>query len=135
MTSDIIRVPINDITDIICARLTVRREAARIGFSTADQTRVATAVSEIARNVINYATAGVCTLRDESTVDELHLQVTIEDHGPGIPHVAEAMRDGYSTGGGLGAGLPGTRRLVNKFSIESRSGYTRVTFSLMRKRS
>ena len=135
MSSDLIRVPINGISDIICARLTVRREAARIGFSTADQTRVATAVSEVARNVINYATEGVCTLRDDSNSDELHLQFTIEDHGPGIDNVVEAMRDGYSTGGGLGAGLPGTCRLVSLFNIESRQGLTRVTFSLIRKRA
>ncbi len=121
-------------TDIVRARSVARQEAARIGFGLADQTRLATAVSELARNVLKYATEGSCTIHEDSTPVEMRLHITMEDHGPGIPDITAAMKDGYSTGGGMGAGLPGTRRLVDKFEIESSPGFTRVTISMVRKR-
>ncbi len=121
-------------TDIVRARSVARQEAARIGFGLADQTRLATAVSELARNVLKYASEGSCLIHEDSTATEMRLHITMEDHGPGIPDVAAAMKDGYSTGGGMGAGLPGTRRLVDKFEIESFPGLTRVTISMVRKR-
>ncbi|MEA2513424.1 MAG: serine/threonine-protein kinase RsbT [Thermomicrobiales bacterium] len=90
-----------------------------------DQSRIATAVSELARNVVRYATDG----RGEAIVRELEspdrgvgLEVVVRDEGPGIPDVALAMRDGYTSGPGLGMGLPGTRRLMDDFAIDSAPG-------------
>ena len=74
------------------------------------------------------------SISDCSNANELHIKITIEDHGPGIDNIDAALQDGYSTGGGLGAGLPGTRRLVDRFTIESRPGLTRVSFDLIRKK-
>lgn len=132
--NNITQVPIKAVVDIITARSTARQVAARIGFSIADQTRLATSVSELARNVLNYATEGMCTISDVSNDSELSLNITIEDHGPGITNIEAALTDGYSTGGGLGAGLPGIRRLMDELEIESRPGLTRITFTMIRQR-
>ena len=105
-----------------------------MGFGRADQTRLATAISELTRNVLRYAGTGTCSFRQRD-VDETdkRLEVTVEDNGPGIADLEAAMRDGYSTGAGLGAGLPGARRLVHEFDIETRPGYTRVTICITTK--
>ncbi len=116
--------------DIVVARRLTRQLAACLGFGSADQTRMATAVSELTRNVIEYANHGECRISDASDGAFNCIKVVVEDHGPGITNVAQAMQDGYSTGGSLGAGLPGTRRLVHSFMIESRPGLTRVTISM-----
>ncbi len=126
-------VEINVEGDIVVARSAGRELAREIGFGSADQTRLATAISELTRNVIQYAGSGVCTVIDESADETAGIRVTVEDHGPGIPDVEQAMADGFSTGGGLGAGLPGTRRLVHEFHVESEPGHTKVTIAMARR--
>jgi len=126
-------VEINVEGDIVVARSAGRELARQIGFGSADQTRLATAISELTRNVVQYAGSGVCSVIDESGDETAGIRVTVEDHGPGIPDVEEAMADGFSTGGGLGAGLPGTRRLVHEFHVESEPGHTKVTIAMTRR--
>jgi serine/threonine-protein kinase RsbT len=128
------RVTITDSSDIVRARGAARSLATDIGFGLADQTRLATAVSELARNVVQYAGSGSCEIIDASVADEMRIRIVVEDSGPGIPDIELAMQDGYSTGGSLGAGLPGTRRLMESFAIESAPGQTRVTIGLARQR-
>jgi serine/threonine-protein kinase RsbT len=120
--------------DIVLARSKGRTLAHRAGFGLADQTRLATAISEVARNVLKYAGCGRCTLTDESNEHERKIAVLVEDEGPGIPDIDLAMSDGYSTGNSLGAGLPGAKRITTQFVIESRPGYTRVYFEISRAR-
>ncbi|MEE8046371.1 MAG: anti-sigma regulatory factor [Dehalococcoidia bacterium] len=116
--------------DVVTARRAGRDMAKLIGFGSADQTRLATAISELTRNVIKYAGSGECTIYDESNDSRNRIRVIVEDHGPGIPDIETAMEDGYTTGGTMGAGLPGTRRLVNEFNIESAPGLTRVEIAM-----
>ena len=127
-------IEIRDQGSVVAARQAVREMAAQLGFGSADQTRLATAVSELTRNVIQYAGTGVCIIDDESDVESLRIKVLVEDDGPGIPDIDEAMADGFSTGGGLGVGLPGARRLLDEFDIESRPGHTRITIAMNRPR-
>jgi serine/threonine-protein kinase RsbT len=126
--------PIRSTLDIVTARHAARELCERLGFGKADQTRLATAVSELARNVIQYAGEGACLIEDISDARYRRIRVLIEDQGPGIPNLDLALTDGYSTSGGLGAGLPGTRRLTDEFQIESRPGSTRVTIALVKPR-
>ncbi|MBN1092261.1 ATP-binding protein [Blastococcus sp. TML/M2B] len=95
--------------------------AARIGFAATDQTAIATAVSEVTRNVVKFADTGEVEI---GTLEEPRrgVRVVVRDAGPGIPDVEQAMRDGYSTYEGLGLGLPGARRLMDEFAIESDVG-------------
>jgi len=88
--------------------------------------------SELTRNALQYAGEGTCLVSDESDARRARVKVVVEDHGPGIPDIDRAMEYGFSTGGGLGAGLPGTKRLVNEFEIESQPGRTRVTIGMSR---
>ncbi|WP_370261824.1 ATP-binding protein [Limnobacter sp.] len=125
-------VAISETADIVRARGAARTLAAQAGFNLADQTRLATAVSELSRNALNYAGGGVCQITDHSCDRHRRIRVVVEDHGPGIPDITRATEDGYSTGGGLGAGLPGTKRLMDVFEIESRPGHTRVQVELVR---
>lgn len=127
-------VPIHDSTDVLRARGNARELAARLKLGSADQTRLATAVSELTRNVLQYAGEGVCTIINASDQQKVCIQVIVEDHGPGIPDIALALRDGYSTGGGLGAGLPGVQRLMSDLLISSRPGYTRLMITMIRSR-
>jgi len=115
--------------DIVVARGEVRSLAAALGFGFVDQTRLATVTSELARNVVKYARRGrLIALPVESADGRTGLRLIFEDDGPGIPDIAAAMRDGFSTGGGLGKGLPGSKRLVAEFQIDSAPGRgTRVT--------
>jgi len=115
--------------DIAVARSEVRALAAVLGFRAIDQTRLATVASELARNVIKYAGRGrLIAQPTEGPVGQQALRLIFEDRGPGIPDIEAAMRDGFSTGRGLGKGLPGSKRLVNEFHIESEVGRgTRVT--------
>ncbi len=127
-------VAIHNASDVVLARQLARRLAAQLGFGKADQTRLATAVSELTRNVIEYAGSGECQVFDASDDVFRCIRIVVEDHGPGIADLDQAMQDGFSTGGSLGAGLPGTKRLVNSFSIETSPGLTRITISMaMRK--
>jgi serine/threonine-protein kinase RsbT len=124
------RLPIRTHNDIVTARHAAREHSARLGFGRAYQTRLATAVSELTRNVIQYAGEGSCLIEDQVDARGCSIQVTVEDQGPGIPDLALAMADGFSTSGGLGAGLPGTRRLVDQFQISSEPGLTRIVISI-----
>ena len=111
-------------------RQRVRAHAAELRFSIVDQTKLVTAASELARNALIYGGGG--TVRIEHLEgDRLRgLRVTFEDHGPGIPDIAAAMRDGFTTGTGLGLGLGGAKRLVNEFEIESKVGQgTRIVIT------
>jgi serine/threonine-protein kinase RsbT len=103
--------------------------AVAMGFRLLDQTRIATVASELARNVVKYAQRGRMIAQPfESASGRSGLRLIFEDSGPGIPDIAAAMRDGFSTGRGLGKGLPGSKRLVDEFIIESEVGRgTRVT--------
>jgi len=130
-----VRVDVRVENDIIIARQAGRNVAQKIGFGTADQTRLATAISELTRNVVQYAQQGICVIRDDSDAQMLRIRVEVEDNGPGIPDVDRAMKDGYSTGRSLGMGLPGTRRIVQDFAIKSRPGNTKVAIAIARPRA
>jgi len=121
-------------SDIVLARQAGRELAQEMGFGSADQTRLATAISELARNVIQYAGEGVCSMADESNQRLIMIRVVVEDAGPGIADLDQAMAQGFSSGAGLGAGLPGARRLVQEFDIESEPGHTRVTIAISRQK-
>lgn len=117
--------------DIVTARAAARGLAKELGFSTADQTRLATAISELTRNIIRYAGKGGCEISSKTEPGAVRLKVVVEDNGPGIPDINRAMEDGFSTGEGLGAGLPGTKRLVHEFEIISKPGLTRITIAMV----
>jgi len=128
------QIKINNGLDVIRARQAGREMAREIGFGSADQTRLATAISELTRNIIQYAGEGVCKISKISDQNKTGLFVLVEDKGPGIPDLENAMKDGFTTGKGLGAGLPGTKRLVTSFDIESQPGHTKVTIELCRRK-
>lgn len=114
--------------DIVAARHAVRRRAEALRFSLVEQTKVVTAASELARNTVIYGGGGTITIETIENAGRRGLRLTFTDRGPGIPDVELAMRDGYTTGKGLGLGLGGARRLSNEFEIFSRPGEgTRVT--------
>jgi serine/threonine-protein kinase RsbT len=117
-----IRVAINSDQDIVVARQRGRALAADIGFSATDSTLIATAISELARNIVSYARKGEITLKTIHGSSRHGILVVASDHGPGIPDVLQAMRDGFSTSGSLGLGLPGVRRLMDEFQIASQPG-------------
>lgn len=118
---DEVRIPINVDADIVVARQTVRELATRAGFTATDLTLVATAVSEIARNIVRFASQGEVVVE---VVDEPRrgIQVVARDTGPGIDDIQQAMADGFSTYHGLGLGLPGARRLMDEFAVVSEPG-------------
>ncbi|MGB9330507.1 MAG: anti-sigma regulatory factor [Steroidobacteraceae bacterium] len=116
---DDIRVLIRSNLDIVTARQEGRALAARVGFGATDGTLIATAISELARNIVSYAGQGEIILRVVENTNAKGVMIISRDSGPGIRSVDDAMRDGYSTSGGLGLGLPGVRRLVDEFTIES----------------
>ena len=105
--------------DIVAARESGRRLAARLGFRGVDLVVIATAIAEVARNIVSYALHGELEV---SPIDNGHrhgIKIVARDEGPGIPNVELAMQDGFSTGSGLGMGLPGCKRLVDEFSVVS----------------
>ena len=108
--------------DIVGARQLGRKIAKEIGFGTVDQARIATAVSELARNIYLYAHSGKVCFEIIETVDGKGICMTAIDTGPGISDISQVMQDGYSTSGGLGAGLPGVKRLMDVFEIKSEKG-------------
>jgi serine/threonine-protein kinase RsbT len=114
-----LNLPIAADVDVVQARLHGRELAAGAGFSTGDQTVIAAAISEIARNILMYAKRGEITLRMVPNGDRQGVEVIARDKGPGIRDIARAMQDGYSTSGGLGLGLPGARRLMDEFEVTS----------------
>ncbi|HAZ63731.1 MAG TPA: ATP-binding protein [Armatimonadetes bacterium] len=127
--SERLLVTIADELDIVRARQEGRALAKELGFGPVDLARIATAISELARNIYNYARPGEIALTRVEAKGKVGLEVVARDHGPGIRDIEEAMRDGYTTSGGLGAGLPGTRRLVDEFELVSNAADgTTVTF-------
>jgi serine/threonine-protein kinase RsbT len=116
------RISIGSDLDIIRARQMGRNEAAKVGFSSTDLTLVATAISELARNIVMYAREGEIILRVVRTSEKHGIVLIARDHGPGIANVRQALQDGFSTSRSLGLGLPGVRRLVDEFEIESEVG-------------
>jgi len=115
-------VVINSDQDIVAARQRGRALAGELGFSATDSTLIATAISELARNIVSYARKGEITLKTIHGSSRHGILVVASDDGPGIPDVRQAMRDGFSTSGSLGLGLPGVRRLMDEFQIASQPG-------------
>jgi serine/threonine-protein kinase RsbT len=121
-------VPLKSSNDVVMARQKVRQWAIELRFSPVDQTKLVTAASELARNTLLYGLGGEMTIEVITAGAKAGLRLTFEDHGPGIPDIEQALKDGYTSGSGMGLGLGGSRRLVNEFWIESEVGKgTRVT--------
>ncbi len=114
--------PIRTSDDVVRVRQEVRARAVEAGLSLVDQTKIVTAASELARNTLDYGGGG--TARVQSVQDGIRrgVRLVFEDQGPGIPDIERALTDGFTSGGGLGLGLGGARRLCNEFSIESQVG-------------
>jgi serine/threonine-protein kinase RsbT len=117
--------------DIVTARQIGRELASKAGFSGSDLALIATAISEVARNIVEYAKHGEIRLSVANRGGRSGIEVVAHDEGPGIPDIDQAMRDGFSTGKSLGLGLPGARRLMDEFEIASEVG--RGTTVTMRK--
>lgn len=115
-------VPVNDEQDVIVARQEGRAMAQRLGFSPVDQARITTAISELARNIVVYGERGVVTITPLDEGGRRGIEIRFDDEGPGIPDIDQAMTQGYTSGKGLGAGLPGSQRLMDEFRIESAPG-------------
>jgi serine/threonine-protein kinase RsbT len=127
------RLTLTNREEIVVARQAVRRHAVALAFSLVDQTKVVTAASELARNVVQHAGGGHMTIEVVGDAARQGLRLTFEDQGPGIRDVERVLRGGYSTGGGLGLGLSGSKRLSNEFEIESTVGKgTRVVITRWR---
>ena len=127
------RVPIAASGDIVTVRQLVRSRAIEQGFSLVDQTKMVTAASELARNALDYGGGGTVLLESLVEGSRKGLRLTFDDDGPGIPDIELALRDGYTTGRGLGLGLSGARRLVNEFYLRSAPGEgTHVTVTRWR---
>jgi len=120
--ADDIRVAIRTDSDVVTARQQARALGAELGFSSTDLTLLATAISEVARNITAYAGEGEVALRVLQNSGREGIEVVASDEGPGIEDVELAMRDGFTTGAGLGLGLPGTRRLVDEFELRTQPG-------------
>jgi RNA polymerase sigma factor (sigma-70 family) len=132
--ADEVRVPISRDADVVTARQRVRETAARVGFSATELTLIATAISEIARNIVRFAERGDIVVSTVSEGEDEGISIVARDVGPGIADLHEAMQDGYSTYDGLGLGLPGARRLMDQFDIVSEPGRgTTVTMTKWRR--
>jgi serine/threonine-protein kinase RsbT len=126
--SDEVCLPINSEVDIVTARQKGKELAGQLGFSSTELTLIATAISEIVRNIVEYARDGEISIKIEEQGDRRGIVVMACDTGPGIPDIMLAMQDGYSTGKSLGLGLPGAKRLMDEFEIVSEVGKgTKVT--------
>jgi len=122
-------IPLASEPDVVTVRRRVREVSAKLGFTLVDQTKVVTAASELARNTLNYGGGGSMVL-ETLNGPRIGLKLTFEDNGPGIPNIELALRDGFTTGSGLGLGLGGAKRLVNEFQVDSRVGEgTKVTIT------
>jgi serine/threonine-protein kinase RsbT len=117
-----VQVRIQNSADIVAARQQGRALASQAGFSHSNLTIIATAISEVARNIVEYANEGVVIITLVTDASKRGVEIVASDEGPGIPDVATVMRDGFSTGKGLGIGLPGARRLMDEFAIASTVG-------------
>ena len=112
-------VPINTDSDIVAARQKGRELATELGFVSTDSTLLATAISELARNIVRYANCGEIFIASVQSGDRVGITVVARDKGPGITNISLAMQDGFSTSGGLGLGLPGVKRLMDEFHLAS----------------
>jgi serine/threonine-protein kinase RsbT len=120
--------PVKTESDVVLVRHQVRKWTQELGFSLVEQTKVVTAASELARNTLIHGGGGTALLEMLNDGIRRGLRLTFEDKGPGIPDIELALKEGYTTGSGLGLGLPGSRRLMNEFDLVSRIGEgTRVT--------
>ena len=119
MAADEVRVQIVSDSDIVAARSMGRTLAIKLGFSSGDITLIATAISELARNILSYARQGEILLRAVDGSNRTGILIVASDEGPGISDIRQALRDGFSTSGSLGMGLPGVRRLMDEFEITS----------------
>lgn len=117
-----VRIPIDSDRDVVEARQRGRELADDAGFSLTDLAIIATAISELARNALRYATGGQIVVRLAGDDDRRGIEIIAADDGPGIHDVNQALQDGFSTSGSLGLGLPGVRRLMDEFQIESQPG-------------
>ncbi|WP_186672209.1 anti-sigma regulatory factor [Sporosarcina sp. BP05] len=108
--------------DIVAARQLGRNEAKKSGFGTVDQARITTAISELARNIYLYAGKGKIEIMRLSENDLYGITIIASDDGPGIPDMRKVMEDGFSTSGGLGAGMPGVKRLMDEFKVDTEPG-------------
>lgn len=122
LVADELRIPILNEVDIVTARQRGRALAAALGFASSDQALIATAISELARNILQYAGRGEVDISAEHRNGRAGIAVVATDSGPGISDVKRAMEDGYSTGKGLGLGLPGTKRIMDEFDLASEVG-------------
>ena len=122
--------PVRSSEDIVRLRHAVREQAVALGFSLVDQTKLVTAASELGRNILNYGGGGEMRLARLADGIRIGLRLEFVDQGPGIPDIELAMKDGYTTGGGMGLGLGGAKRLSSEFQIESQVGAgTKVTIT------
>lgn len=112
-------VPINTDTDVVAARQKGRELAVELGFPSTNATLLATAISELARNILRYAKSGEILIWSVQSGDRVGISVVARDKGPGIANISLAMQDGFSTSGGLGLGLPGVKRLMDEFHLVS----------------
>lgn len=120
--------PIQSSADVVLARQKVRQWATELKFTLVDQTKLVTAASELARNTLDHGKGGQMVIEAVENLSRQGLKLTFEDQGPGIPDIQAALRDGFTTGSGMGLGLGGSKRLVNDFHIESEPGKgTRIT--------
>lgn len=117
-----IRFSVKSDLDIVLCRQKGREMAVQLGFPYSDGALIATAISELARNIVSYAKAGEVDISPVEVGGRTGIQVVARDEGPGIRNIDLAMQDGYSTSGGLGLGLPGVRRLMDTFEIVSNDG-------------
>jgi serine/threonine-protein kinase RsbT len=120
--------PVKTSNDVVLARQKVRQLAVELRFSLVDQTKLVTAASELARNALDHGKGGTMTVETLVNGTRSGLKMIFEDQGPGIANIEDALKDGFTTGSGMGLGLGGSKRLVNDFSIESEVGRgTRIT--------
>ena len=117
-----VRVQISSAADIVAARQEARALALEAGFSVCDSTLITTAISEITRNVLEYAQQGEVTISLLKNGSKNGVKIVVNDRGPGIANIPQVMKDGYSSRQGLGIGLPGTKRLMDEFEIRSKVG-------------
>ncbi len=120
--------PLQSSSDVVVARQKVRQWAIELRFSLVDQTKLVTAASELARNALDHGKGGQMAIEIVNGAARSGIKLVFEDNGPGIPDIEMALKDGYTTGSGMGLGLGGSKRLVNDFSIESEVGKgTKIT--------
>ena len=119
--------------DVVRVRQIVRAHAVKAGFGLVDQTKIVTAASELARNTVDYGGGGTVSIENLEAEGRRGLRLVFEDHGPGIVDISLALKDGYTTGSGLGLGLGGARRLASEFHIDSTPGEgTRIVITRWR---